>query len=118
MQHSKPAHEQLTLYRDQLANDLQRVEQNIYDLESAYFNAEHSQTGNVLKGFEGLLSTKEALRKRQSRGYKTEDRLFSLSSKSSPLLKELPDGDGLDLAPGGFGKKGYASKGYAQKGKR
>lgn len=29
MQHSKPAHEQLTLYRDQLANDLQRVEQNV-----------------------------------------------------------------------------------------
>jgi hypothetical protein len=40
----------------------------------------------VLQGFEGLLSTKEALRKRQSRGYKTEDMLFSLSSKSSPLV--------------------------------
>jgi hypothetical protein len=60
-----------------------------------------------LQGFEGLLSTKEAMRKRQNRGYKTEDRLFSLSSRSSPLVKELGDGaDGLDgLAPGGFGKK-------------
>jgi chromatin modification-related protein EAF6 len=58
----------------------------IYDMESSYFNAEHAQTGNVLKGFEGLLSTKEALRKRQSRGYKPEDRLFSLSSKTSPLV--------------------------------
>lgn len=105
----KPAHEQLTQYRDQLANDLLRVEQSvsllwrhkrpasgfwearqpnspppchqrpcsshthtpspahqlscmllsclllhntpsqIMDMESNYFNAEHSQTGNVLK---------------------------------------------------------------------
>lgn len=29
MQQSKPAHEQLTQYRDQLANDLQRVEASV-----------------------------------------------------------------------------------------
>lgn len=106
-QPAKPAHEQLTQYRDQLANDLLRVEQSvsllrshthglpfskagkpnshpatsgparpppppthavtavscmllswsltshfitqIMDMESNYFNAEHTQTGNVLK---------------------------------------------------------------------
>eukprot|EP00879_Flechtneria_rotunda_P004799 GHRR01005071.1.p3 GENE.GHRR01005071.1~~GHRR01005071.1.p3 ORF type:complete len:126 (+),score=25.72 GHRR01005071.1:567-944(+) len=118
MQHKQPpAYDQLVQYRDQLATDLARVENQIAEYEFAYFNAEYSQAGNVLKGFEGFLSSKEALRKRQNRAWKPEDRLFSLSSKSSPVSKELQESEPVDgMASGGFGKKGYASKGYAQKG--
>jgi len=39
-----------------------------------------------LQGFEGFLSSKEALRKRQARAWKQEDRLFSLSSRTSPVV--------------------------------
>lgn len=39
-----------------------------------------------LQGFEGFLSSKEALRKRQNRAWKPEDRLFSLSSQTSPVV--------------------------------
>lgn len=39
------------------------------------------------QGFEGFLSSKEALRKRQARGWKPGDRLFSLSSRSSPVVR-------------------------------
>ncbi|WIA35798.1 hypothetical protein OEZ86_004187 [Tetradesmus obliquus] len=110
-------YEQLVQYREQLAADLARVENQIADQEYTYFNAEYSQAGSVLKGFEGFLSTKEALRKRQQRAFKPEDRLFSLSSHTSPVAKELQEPEAVDgLAGGGFGKKGYASKGYAQKG--
>ena len=41
-----------------------------------------------LKGFEGFLSSKEAL-KRRTRQSRLEDRLFSLSSKSSPAVSPL-----------------------------
>ncbi|KAH9785433.1 Histone acetyltransferase subunit NuA4-domain-containing protein [Citrus sinensis] len=46
-----------------------------------------SQCGNVLKGFEGFLSSSKntALLKR-SRKFQPEDRLFSLSSVTSPAL--------------------------------
>eukprot|EP00775_Hariotina_reticulata_P004884 gene4884-5129_t len=118
MQHKQqPAYEQLVQYREQLATDLARVEAQIAEYEGNYFNAEYSQAGSVLKGFEGFLSTKEALRKRQARAWKPEDRLFSLSSRTSPVSKELQEPEAIDgLTSGGFGKKGYASKGYAQKG--
>jgi hypothetical protein len=39
------------------------------------------------QGFDAYLASKEALRKRQARGFKLEDRLFSLSSRSSPLVR-------------------------------
>ena len=54
-------------------------------MEGAYFTSEHGQAGNVFRGFEGFLSSKEALRKR-GRAWKPEDRLFSLSSRSSPIV--------------------------------
>lgn len=38
------------------------------------------------QGFDGFLSSKEALRKRQNRAWKPEDKLFSLSSKTSPVV--------------------------------
>lgn len=40
----------------------------------------------VVQGFEGFLSSKDNLRKR-SKTYKPEDRLFSLSSRTSPVVR-------------------------------
>ena len=39
-----------------------------------------------VQGFEGFLSSKDALRKR-NRAFKTEDRAFSLCSVTSPAVK-------------------------------
>ena len=94
----------------------------LYELETAYLSAEHSQCGTVLKvriacllddvlavsysrpngmtacrssatrwyaleqGFEGFLSSKDALRKR-NRQLKPEDRSFSLCSVTSPAVR-------------------------------
>ena len=75
------------------------------------------------QGFDAHLSSKEALRKRTQRPWRTEDRWFSLSSASSPVAQELAEqqdaegGGGM----GGFGKKGLPpAKGgaFPQKGKR
>ncbi|KXZ46738.1 hypothetical protein GPECTOR_41g703 [Gonium pectorale] len=71
-------------------------------------------------GFEGFLNSKDVLRKK-TRSFKPEDRLFSLSSKSSPVTKEMEQPLALEtvdsMTPLIYGKK-YAQKGYAQKGKR
>ncbi|ESR57085.1 hypothetical protein CICLE_v100236602mg, partial [Citrus x clementina] len=58
----------------------------VYDMETSYLQ-DPSQCGNVLKGFEGFLSSSKntALLKR-SRKFQPEDRLFSLSSVTSPAL--------------------------------
>nr|KJB26001.1 hypothetical protein B456_004G220900 [Gossypium raimondii] len=52
-----------------------------------------SQCGHVLKGFEGFLSSSKntALLKR-SRKFQPEDRLFSLSSVTSPAAEEVAAG--------------------------
>lgn len=105
-------------FRGQLESDLVGIERTLADMEVHYLQAEYSQAGTVLKGFEGFLSSKETLRKR-SRSYKPEDRLFSLSSKSSPVSREVEQNtmEALEpMTPGGFGKKGYSQKGYSQKG--
>jgi chromatin modification-related protein EAF6 len=70
-------------------------------MEAAYLSAEYSAAGSVLRGFEGHLSTKEALRRRP-RGWKPEDRAFSLSSRTSPVTREIEDEQmAADLAAGG-----------------
>lgn len=60
-------------------------------VEASYIQAEHSQTGNVIKGFDNYLFSKEALRKRARQSERKEDipkPLFSLSSKSSAVSRE------------------------------
>eukprot|EP00983_Pelagomonas_calceolata_P090850 1157471-Pelagomonas_calceolata.AAC.4 len=81
------------------------------EVEAQYLQAEHSQTGHVLKvrdkggggigfpppylpfpvGFEGMLSSKDHMRKR-ARNYKQEEkgdeRAFSLSSRTSPVVRK------------------------------
>lgn len=57
-------------------------------METSYLQ-DPSQCGNVLKGFEGFLSTsKSTTLLKRSRKFQPEDRLFSLSSFTSPAAEE------------------------------
>ena len=95
----------------------------IGSIESSYLQADHSQIGNVVKGFDSYLFSKEALRKRARLSEKKEDApkpLFSLSSKSSAISREeLMDVDGNEHRgqgePGTFAAS--ARKAYEVKGK-
>ncbi|XP_015868096.1 uncharacterized protein LOC107405542 [Ziziphus jujuba] len=89
--------------RTKLQEELRNIERQVYDMETSYLQ-DPSQCGNVLKGFEGFLSSSKstALLKR-SRKFQPEDRLFSLSSVTSPAAEELAAGrdDGRsDYGPG------------------
>ncbi|OAY32636.1 chromatin modification-related protein MEAF6 isoform X1 [Manihot esculenta] len=74
--------------RAKLHEELRNIEKQVYDMETNYLQ-DPSQCGNVLKGFEGFLSSSKntALLKR-SRKFQPEDRLFSLSSVTSPAAEE------------------------------
>lgn len=72
----------------QLEQELSNLEKQLYEKEGHYLGAEHSVHGNVVKGFEGFLASKDTL-KRRTRAFKVEDRAFSLSSKSSYATGEL-----------------------------
>ncbi|KAL5792754.1 hypothetical protein ACOSP7_001348 [Xanthoceras sorbifolium] len=74
--------------RAKLHEELRSIEKQVYDMETSYLQ-DPSQCGNVLKGFEGFLSSSKntALLKR-SRKFQPEDRLFSLSSVTSPAAEE------------------------------
>ncbi|KAG2719139.1 hypothetical protein I3843_03G246600 [Carya illinoinensis] len=78
--------------RAKLHEELRNIEKQVYDMETGYLQ-DPSQCGNVLKGFEGFLSSSKstALLKR-SRKFQPEDRLFSLSSVTSPAAEELAAG--------------------------
>ncbi|KAF5738933.1 chromatin modification-related protein MEAF6-like [Tripterygium wilfordii] len=78
--------------RTKLQEELKSIEKQVYDMETSYLQ-DPSQCGNVLKGFEGFLSSSKntALLKR-SRKFQPEDRLFSLSSVTSPAAEELAAG--------------------------
>ncbi|WRX07697.1 Chromatin modification-related protein Eaf6 - like 1 [Theobroma cacao] len=78
--------------RAKLQEELRNIERQVYDMETSYLQ-DPSQCGNVLKGFEGFLSSSKntALLKR-SRKFQPEDRLFSLSSVTSPAAEEIAAG--------------------------
>ncbi|XVF71996.1 hypothetical protein PTKIN_Ptkin12aG0085600 [Pterospermum kingtungense] len=78
--------------RSKLQEELRNIERQVYDMETSYLQ-DPSQCGNVLKGFEGFLSSSKntALLKR-SRKFQPEDRLFSLSSITSPAAEEVAAG--------------------------
>ncbi|CAI0434408.1 unnamed protein product, partial [Linum tenue] len=89
--------------RAKLHEELRSIERQLYDMETSYLQ-DPSQCGNVLKGFEGFLSSSKntALLKR-SKKFQPEDRLFSLSSVTSPAAEEQAVGrdDGKsDFGPG------------------
>ncbi|XP_039029706.1 chromatin modification-related protein eaf6-like [Hibiscus syriacus] len=59
------------------------------ELETNYLQ-DSSHFGHVLKGFEGFLSSsKNTANLKRSRKFQPEDRLFSLSSVTSPEAEEL-----------------------------
>ncbi|XP_058005754.1 uncharacterized protein LOC110647277 isoform X3 [Hevea brasiliensis] len=74
--------------RAKFHKELRNIEKQVYDMETNYLQ-DPSQCGNVLKGFEGFLSSSKntALLKR-SRKFQPEDRLFSLSSVTSLAAEE------------------------------
>lgn len=75
--------------REQIAVDLNKIEKQIYDTETTYFTSEYTNFGTVLKGFEGFLTSKNAMAKNKNKVFKLEDRAFSLSSVTSPATHEL-----------------------------
>ncbi|XP_073015551.1 uncharacterized protein [Primulina eburnea] len=92
--------------RAKLHEELRNIEKQVYDMETIYLQ-DPSQCGNVLKGFEGFLSSSKntALLKR-SRKFQLEDRLFSLSSVTSPAAEEVARDGGIAANGPGKPKKG------------
>ncbi|KAJ4825709.1 hypothetical protein Tsubulata_001205 [Turnera subulata] len=78
--------------REKLQNELRGIEKQVYELETSYLQ-DVGHFGNVLKGFEGFLSSSKATTNlKRSRKFQQEDRLFSLSSVTSPADKEDAEG--------------------------
>ncbi|KAK9704841.1 hypothetical protein RND81_07G014400 [Saponaria officinalis] len=70
--------------RAKLHEELRNIEKQVFDMETTYLQ-DPSQCGNVLKGYDGFLSTsKSTTMLKRSRKFQPEDRLFSLSSTTSP----------------------------------
>ncbi|KAH6757066.1 histone acetyltransferase subunit NuA4-domain protein [Perilla frutescens var. hirtella] len=75
--------------REKLQDELRSVEKQVYELETSYLQ-ETMTFGNALKGFDGFLSSsKSASNLKRSRKFQLEDRVFSLSSVTSPAAEEL-----------------------------
>ncbi|KAM1032007.1 hypothetical protein ACFX13_036507 [Malus domestica] len=89
--------------RAKLQDELRGIEKQVYDLETSYLQ-DPTQCGNVLKGFEGFLSSsKNTNLLKRSRKFQPEDRMFSLSSVTSPAAEELAaarDDGRSDFGPG------------------
>lgn len=99
--------DQLAQRKARLEEELAEVERQVYNLETSYLN-DSSAHGNVLRGFEGFLGAAKVQkcvratvaaaalaltpppRTNRSRNFKTEERLFSLSSVSSPAVRSPP----------------------------
>ncbi|XP_038996357.1 chromatin modification-related protein MEAF6-like isoform X3 [Hibiscus syriacus] len=92
-----------------LQEELRNIERQVYDMETSYLQ-DPSQCGHVLKGFEGFLSSsKNTAVLKRSRKFQPEDRLFSLSSVTSPAAEEVAAGrDGEPIVCRGKPKKGRA----------
>ncbi|XP_017975912.1 PREDICTED: chromatin modification-related protein MEAF6 isoform X3 [Theobroma cacao] len=78
--------------RDKLQDDLRNIEKQVYELETNYLQ-DSSHFGHVLKGFEGFLSSsKNTANLKRYRKFQPEDRLFSLSSVTSPAKSIVQNG--------------------------
>jgi chromatin modification-related protein EAF6 len=69
--------------KKELRKELVQIEKQIYDLETTYLE-ETKEFGNIFTGWDAYLS-KEKIK--QKKTIFTEDRLFSLSSFTSPASK-------------------------------
>ncbi|XP_073108749.1 uncharacterized protein [Elaeis guineensis] len=89
--------------KEKLQEELRNIEKQVYDLETSYLQ-DSNQCGNVLKGFEGFLSSsKSTINLKRPRKFQPDDRIFSLSSVTSPAVEEHIVGrdDGrADYGPG------------------
>ncbi|CAK9866882.1 unnamed protein product [Sphagnum jensenii] len=90
--------------KEKLQEELRSVEKQVYDLETTYLH-DSSHSGNVLKGFDGFLASgKGASNLKRPRKFQPEDRLFSLSSVTSPavsVVAVMMDGMGPGRKTGG-----------------
>ncbi|KAG6668640.1 hypothetical protein CIPAW_01G185000 [Carya illinoinensis] len=87
--------------REKLQEELRNIEKQVYELETSYLH-DSSHFGHVLKGFEGFLSSsKNTTNLKRSRKFQPEDRLFSLSSVTSPA--KLKSRNGYDEAASHIG---------------
>lgn len=66
--------------RRELEEELHKLERQIYNLESSYLD-ETWNLGNVVKGFDGYLSSRAKIQQRKSK-FRDQDRIFSSSSIS------------------------------------
>jgi len=81
--------------RHTLESDLRALEKQIYELETTYIE-ETQNTGNVIKGWDGFLANKGNKASQYPGGIKKlkpnpNERVFSLSSYTSPAAKALED---------------------------
>ncbi|GMP77477.1 hypothetical protein CsSME_00033744 [Camellia sinensis var. sinensis] len=82
--------------REKLQEELHNIEKQVYELETSYLQ-ESSHFGNALKGFDGFLSaSKNTTNLKRSRKFQPEDRIFSLSSVTSPAVQAEEQGVGRD----------------------
>ncbi|EPS67332.1 hypothetical protein M569_07443, partial [Genlisea aurea] len=89
--------------REKLQNELRSIEKQVYELETSYLQ-ETTSFGNALKGFEGNRSSSKnnASSSKKSKKLQAEDRIFSLSSVTSPAVEELgvgKEGDHRSIHP-------------------
>ncbi|XP_057459992.1 chromatin modification-related protein eaf6-like isoform X4 [Actinidia eriantha] len=74
--------------REKLQVELHGIENQVYELETKYLQ-ESSNFGNAVKGGDGFLSaSKNTTNLKKSRKFQPEDRIFSLSSVTSPAAEE------------------------------
>lgn len=69
--------------RNEVKADLNHIEKQIYDLETSYLE-ETKEFGNIFTGWDSYLSSDKAKQKKIT----LEDRLFSLSSVTSPASRK------------------------------
>ncbi|RZC89006.1 hypothetical protein C5167_030699 [Papaver somniferum] len=128
--------------REKLQEELRGIEKQVYELETSYLQ-DSSQGGNVLKGFEGFLSSTKSTTNdklanedsgnralvevarefwifrvgilKRSRKFQPEDRLFSLSSVTSPAVEEHMVGRDDGRSDFGLGRsKGAGANGQGK----
>ena len=73
----------LSKRRKELRNELGLIEKQIYDLETTYLE-DSKEFGNVFIGWSGYLATEKT---KVKKSVQNEERLFSLSSVSSPASR-------------------------------
>ncbi|GFH22011.1 uncharacterized protein HaLaN_19410, partial [Haematococcus lacustris] len=95
--------DQFRQQKKRLVDDLCKVERVLVDMETSYNTNEAALLGTVLKGFESHILTKDKKKSLSLKGYRPEDRLFSLSSRSSPASLEQAAAEAADLSQGGGG---------------